>query len=330
MVDTSLVPFADNEKLWECLDDALAQWGLEGALLDGPMEGGRIGGKQYGLCPSWSLTTFATVAYQEEGWDYDQFLEYLEGADGLEMLFEYQNQEGFLREFLCRSPEESLFIDPEAGRAYFDTERFTEAVSLANRLAGETGRMNSSEMAERIRSGSCLGEFVGLVNAGDTAYYDMKLGDQINYIGLPGKDGSCHYINFDDPIAVRATASSGEKEAALAFLEHLLGKKTQRNLVAYINFSVRQDVFLEQLDDMPEELKYYKDGAEVTIPVDKERARERLLSLYEKAVPRPAMPQEIGQVLEEGLQECFHGSKSVEEVAGILQNRVQLYLDERK
>lgn len=330
LVDTSLAPFADNEKLWECLEDALAQWGMEDALLAGPLEGGKIGGKQYGLCLSWSLRTFASVSYQEESWDYEQFLGYLENAESLEMLFEYQNQEGFLREFLCRSPEESIFIDPEAGRAYFDTERFTAAVELANRLAGEMGQMDSSEMAERIRSGSCLGEFVGLVNAEDIAYYDAKLGDQINYVGLPGKEGSCHYIIADDPVAVRATASMEEKEAALSFLKYLLGKQAQKNLVKHFYFSVRQDVFQEQLDGMPEELVHYRDGAYVTIPVDKEQAKERLLSIYEKAVPYPAMPQEIGQVLEEELSECFHGTRSVEEVAGILQNRVQLYLDERK
>lgn len=330
LVDTSLVPFADNEKLWECLDDALARWGLDDVLLDGPLEGGKIGGKQYGVSFSWALSTFASVGYQEESWDYGQFLEYLEGAEGLEMLFDYQNQEGFLREFLCRSPEESYFIDPAAGKVYFDTERFTDAVELANRLAGERERMDSSEMAEWVRSGKCLGEAVALASAKDIAYYDAKLGDQVNYVGYPGKEGSCHYILSDKPLAVRATASGEEKEAALAFLKELLGKNAQRSLVKDFYFSVRQDIFLEQLDDMPEEWEGYIDGAPITIPVDKEQAKERVLSLYEKAVPYPSMPQEIGQVLEEELSECFQGAKSVEEVAGILQNRVQLYLDERK
>lgn len=330
LVDTSLVPFADNEKLWECLDDALARWGLDDVLLDGSLEGGKIGGKQYGVSFSWALSTFASVGYQEESWDYGQFLEYLEGAEGLEMLFDYQNQEGFLREFLCRSPEESYFIDPAAGKAYFDTERFADTVELANRLAGERERMDSSEMAEWVRSGKCLGEAVALASAKDIAYYDAKLGDQVNYVGYPGKEGSCHYILSDKPLAVRATASGEEKEAALAFLKELLGKNAQRSLVKDFYFSVRQDIFLEQLDDMPEEWEGYIDGAPITIPVDKEQAKERVLSLYEKAVPYPSMPQEIGQVLEEELSECFQGAKSVEEVAGILQNRVQLYLDERK
>ena len=203
-------------------------------------------------------------------------------------------------------------------------------MELADRLAGEMGQMDSSEMAERIRSGNCLGEFVSLTNAEEIAYYDTKLGDQVNYVGLPGKEGSCHYIVSDEPLAVRATASGEEKETALSFLKYLLGKRAQKNLAKLYYFSVRQDVFLEQLDTMPEELVRYMDGAEVTIPVDKEQAKERLLSLYEKAVPRPPMPQEVGQILEEGLTECFHGTKSVEEVAGILQNRVRLYLDERK
>ncbi len=330
LVDTSLVSFKDNESLWECLDEPLEKWEVKDKLLENTLQGGQIDGRQYGLSFSWSITTFASVSYQEESWNYEQFLDHIRNAADLEMLFEYQAPEGALREFLCRSLEESYLIDPEAGKAYFDTERFSDAVALMKRLAGEREPVDSSESAELVRSGKALGEFVALTSASEIAYYDTKFGERLNYVGLPGKAGSCHYIASGDPLAVRATASGEEKEAVLAFLKQLLGKDAQSELVRDYGFSIRRDVLMNQLENMSEELVYIIDGAQVRIPVDKERAKERLLSLYEKAVPEPSLPAEIYQVFTEELSQCFRGSKTVEEAAEVLQNRVQLYLDERK
>lgn len=330
LIDTNLISLADNEELWECLDDALAEWGLRDVLLENTLQGGQINGRQYGLSFSWQLISFATTSYQKESWNYEEFLTYIKENPGLEMLYYDQSPINFMSWFLSRDLSESYFIDESADAAYFDTERFTGAISLAKRLTTENAPMGEDEQIARIRQGRCLGEFVYLTSADMTAYYDARLGENINYIGFPGAGGSCHYINTNAPVAIRNTASEAQKEAALLFLKELLAADIQRDLVSEFGFSVRRDVFEEQLADVKEEVTYIMNGEELVLPVDTAATRERLLSLYENAMPFPDMPAGISDALFEELYACFYENRDAEEIGTILQNRVMLYLKERE
>lgn len=330
LIDTNLISFADNGELWECLDSAMAGWNLEDVLLKKTLSGGQIDGKQYGLSFYWQLISFATVSYRDESWNYESFLKYLNENNNLDMLYEEQSPEGFMTWFLSRGLDESLFLDAEAGKAYFDSEQFAEAAALARRLAAERQRADDMEQVERIRQGSCLGEFVYLYYASAIAYYDARLGEAVNYVGFPGRDGSCHYISMEAPVVIRKTASDKEKDAALLFLRGLLEKDVQADLVKKFGFSVRKDVFEEQLKNVEDEVTYIIEGEKVLLSVDKEHIKDRIFSLYDKAEPYPSMPDGIGSALAEELQEYFHGVKRPEEVQKVLQNRVQLYLNERK
>lgn len=102
----------------------------------------------------------------------------------------------------------------------------------------------------------------------------------------------------------------------------------QKEQTEAFGFSVRTDVFEEQLAHPREEAYYTVDGETITIPVDAVRAKEIMLTLYEQAVPYPSMPGSIRDVMEEELLSCLEGNKSAVEAGKVLQNRVQLYLDE--
>lgn len=330
LVDTALLSLADNTDLWECLDDTLTEWGLDDVLLENTLQSGQIDGRQYGLAFSWQLISFATASYQEESWNYEEFLTYIKGNPNLAILYPDQSPINFMTWFLSRDLSESYLIDEAAGTAYFDTERFTDAIALAKKLAVETTPADAAEQIAQIRQGSCLGEFVYLTSADTTAYYDARLGESIHYIGFPGTDGSCHYILTSSPLAVRSTASNAQKEAALLFLKELLTAETQKEFVSEFAFSVRRDVFEEQLDNIKEEVSYIINGEELILPVDAAATRERLLSLFENALPFPDMPAGISDALYEELYACFYENRDAGEVGNILQNRIMLYLKEHE
>ena len=146
-------------------------------------------------------------------------------------------------------------------------------------------------------------------------------------MGFPGKEGSCHFIRTMDPLAVRSSASEEEKQVAFWFLSEMLGEEAQRNLSR--NYSVREDVFLEQLEEPENKTLYRVGGESFTVTADWEAAKAKLLSIYEKCIPQPIMPEGMEVAISDELWECFYGTKSIEEVGKTLQNRVQLYLDEQ-
>lgn len=327
LVDTALVPFLDNESLWECLDEELAQSGLTEELLEKPMQAGKINERQYGIVSKWQMLTFATTVYSESSWDYDTFFEWLTNHPKVQMLYGEQSPSNFMNLFFMRSLQDNYFINMDEKKAYFDMEQFEEAVLLAGRLAAKRPSGTQSEQILRVREGSCLGEPVYLLQPESIAYYDAMFGEKVNYIGFPGADGSCHYIRTANPLVIRATAAPEQKEGAFLFLQGLLEYEEQKKLVEGTEFSMRRDVFEEQLAGLDDEIEYSVDGEQLSIPVDAKTVREKVLALYENSVPYLSLPESIGALLEEELESCFSGQKSAGEAGKVIQNRIQLYLD---
>ena len=108
----------------------------------------------------------------------------------------------------------------------------------------------------------------------------------------------------------------------------LLDTESQRSL-GTSGFSVREDIFMEQLKEPAQRSQYVIGGETFTVSADWTTVKEELLALYEKCVPYPVMPDAVEAAISEELRECFYGSKSIPQVGEILQNRIQLYLDER-
>lgn len=328
LVDTNVIDFVSNRKLWENLEGKLTEWKLQDQLLDKPMMGGLIDGEQYGLVFSWDIISFLTNCYEEENWDYESFLKYIKNNDSLQKIFPEQTPQNFMELFLLRSLDDSLFVDTAGVNAYFDTGIFLSAAELAKGLETDELPEERSDQIPKIRAGNYLGDIAYLNCPDQIAYYREIYGEHVNFIGFPGREGSCHFIRTADPVAVRSSASEEEKQVAFWFLSGLLDTESQRSL-GTSGFSVREDIFMEQLKEPAQRSQYVIGGETFTVSADWTTVKEELLALYEKCVPYPVMPDAVEAAISEELRECFYGSKSIPQVGEILQNRIQLYLDER-
>lgn len=331
LVDTDMLSFELYTELWEDLGERLAGAGLSNALLEKVMAAGQISGRQYGIVPNWQMITFVSAVCQEESWDYQGFKDYVTANPQLRMIHREQTPASFMQEFFLQDLKNSSFVDWDAGQAYFDSPEFSEILALSERYAVERlVPTTRSEVISMMREGSCLGEVAYILGPESLAYYDAMLGEGANYIGFPGPDGSRNYISAASPLTIRASATEEQKQGAFLFLELLLEYQTQKDMVAGSRvFSVRQDVFEEQLENMDEEVTYTVDGEPLTIDVDAEDIKWKLLDLYEDSVPYPSLPPGLREVVSEELQSFFSGQKSAKDVCAVLQNRVQLYLNER-
>ncbi len=329
LVDTQYVDFAENVKLWECLDEELAEAGEENVLIDKIEEFCQIDGKQYGVVTEWGISTFAGLTGGLTEWNQEQFGEYLKKHPEIRRIFAGQSPVFFLELFYFQSMEKCPFWNIETDEIYFETAEFKQLLETAGRLAGELPKEGRSEEIERIRTGEALGEMVYLNGAETLSYYNAILGDEVQYIGFPGKEGSEHYIMASAPITIRNSATEKQKQAAVLFLEHLISYEAQKAAAEEVGaLSVRKDVFEESLNNLPEETMWIIDGEDFKFTVDKERVSEQFMSLYEKAVPNPSLPAEVENILEEELQSYFEGQKTAEQVCSVLQKRMQLYLYE--
>ncbi len=148
-------------------------------------------------------------------------------------------------------------------------------------------------------------------------------------------DSGCHVVSY--PLYTMAVnANSPNKEGAWEFIAFLLGEEIQYREEAYL-----PPVHRESFDKWLEwELWWlteprFEDNGKGCIPVyHGENTSDEKVEAYKKAIedarPLPMRTAPILAIIQEEAKDYFNGSKSAEEVSLVINNRVQLYLDERK
>lgn len=171
-------------------------------------------------------------------------------------------------------------------------------------------------------------------------------GGKIKYIGYPGGSGGSSFMSY----LVLAIPSGGlNKDAAWEFISFVLSGKAQRSLLEknalLTAFPVNKAVFDEYARSAAEKsVTEDSDGNISELPKASVFAGGELVSVY-------ALPQEeidevlrlissinsvskidysVFEVIDEEAQIYFAGRRSAAEAAGIIQERITLYVNERR
>ena len=338
LIDTSLTGFHQHSELWEPLDDMMAQTQLEDQLIPQVMELGKIDDTLYGIISGWTIKTVVSTSVDMDDWDYRSFMQYIEGHPELTSLYNEQTSWRFISTFFIHSLEDNYLIDMEDRIPRFDSDDFRQLLRYAGELADEKKAIGSqAEMISALREGTMLCCELNLYKPEELSLWRAQLGNSMKYIGYPGQNGSQHYIcSSAEPLAIRNTASEEEKEIARLFLQSVLSYESQSAVSHFRNFfvgmSVRRDVFVEQLEGMPD-VTYFVEPLTskepIEIMVDKEMDTKEFLALMEQAVPYPYFPGELYLIMIDELDSYFSGVLTEEQVINNMENRVRIYLAEQ-
>ncbi len=164
-------------------------------------------------------------------------------------------------------------------------------------------------------------------------------GEPVTFIGYPGAGGNGSVIKPGAEYAI--LDNSPNKDGAWAFLRNFYTEEYQDNIndSAVSEFPVRLsslEILAENakkgrysaLEREYEELKWNLFGKEITIGVNTDEDNQRVYDLIEAAVGIMENDAYIYNIITEQSSAYFSGQKSAEEVAEIIQNRVQNYIDE--
>ncbi len=307
-------------------------------------------GKLYGIMPSFGIRTLAGKVAdvgERSGWTAEGMMELLDSKGrGVELL-PYADK-GTALWLLCRGSLETL-LDWEKGTCAFTGGEFEKLLEYANRFPDLSGQSGGGDglvlQMEKVRDGRQL--LLECVIASVELYqiYEQGMGGAVNFIGYPTAEGGGHWI-APKGTAVAMHAASEKKEGVWEFIRFCLSEEKQRKLEA-INgdgFPVRKAALEELLQkEMDEE--YYEDrngnrkrrpkstwaveGMEMDVYAATREQVEKLRGLIGTAQMEPGIDSVLLGIIYEEAQAYFRGSKSPGEVAMVVQNRVQTYLDER-
>lgn len=163
------------------------------------------------------------------------------------------------------------------------------------------------------------------------------------FIGFPREEGNGIYVMSS---CFYVSSLTKQREGCKAFLDFLLSEEAQKS---YVEFRWRDElggefqspglaVRLSALEHSIQLKKQEKISGETLtvegIPYFRkgfgEEQEEAFRFLLENARPANWRVQEIEGIVYEELVPYFAGQRTAEEAAGLLHNRVQLYLDENK
>ncbi len=289
----------------------------------------RQGGRIYGVNPEMTV------------WDYKMAVEVLEGleAPDIETLADAllalkgegvyckgYDSARLLRMFLQGTESFWGMVDWESGSCEFNTPLFGKLLEAAKRY-DDNGRKNTESIAvERVL-------YSVLHLEGQARLMEKEMEEKVTQ-GILFDDGSHAACSWEDVLCINA--NSLHKEGAWEFIHFLISEEAQSSDFRELSFPPvhrkAYDVWEQWLLD--NYTNVYREGYDIIrayngIPLTDEMLvefRERI----EGARPLPIRNEPLLNIILEEAEDYFNGYKNAEEISGVINKRVQLYLDERK
>lgn len=306
-----------------------------------------VDSKLYSLVPSYSINTLVAKASEvgkERGWTVQEVKELLASKpEGTQLLLNV-SRDDMLQ--YCFSMAGSQFIDWEKGTCNFNSDGFIEMLEF---IATFPEEVDWDAMPDNFwdnydamwREGKVIAT---VSNIGDLRNFNNMeqgtFGGELTMIGFPSSDGDGSVIWPNLRFAL--SAKSKNSEGAWEFLRTFLTDEYQESVEYGFPLSVKLlDEKVQQamerpyyMDENNKKVEYdetaYINGVEIPIaPITKERADEIVAQLYSFTQVYRSDDTLLNIVREEA-GPFFAGQKKAQEVAPIIQSRVQLYVNENR
>ncbi len=316
--------------------------------VDSAMKAYELDGKLYAImrCFGLSAVVGKTADVGERtSWTLDDVFALMESKGKDVELFEYTTKYNALQMMLQANGD--MFVD-ENGTCNFQSGEFIKILEFANQFPKEVQYdPNAPSDIEKIRDGKLLLLKEEVTSVQQYQLYEAKFGEPINIIGYPtsGKSG---IMLTPNGTTAAMNVNSKNKEGVWEFFQFLMTEERQENLQsANAGFPILRSALEKQFEkDM--KVEYYEDtdgtqkekpkgvwtsGVSGEVTVDVYAATQEQVDMIKQMIETAGNAEIDSKMLEiimEEAQSYFDGQKSAEDVAALIQNRMQIYISEKR
>lgn len=237
-----------------------------------------------------------------------------------------------LYDFCLQNLENCEFIDYQSKKCNFKTDLFYRFLRFCweNGENWETNHyLSREEMWQEMLDGEAFLYYCG----GTLVDYSASrngLGDQYCTIGYPSADKNSSLVHAYRGMAINKLSKN--KEVATDFLLSLINEENQ---VHYTTNWINRDVLTAHVRDQSgtKEGPYFQVNRYLSIPLEGREDGSSYLDEYMELMDSGeslSVQYSIQNIILEEVMAYFAGDKSEYEVADIIQNRIQNYLNEQK
>lgn len=308
-------------------------------------------GKLYAIIPWFGINTLvgkASDVGDKRTWTVDDMIKLIDSKPADTQILDYNTKNSVLQLLCSMNMEE--FVDEETGACDFTGEEFKRIMEFSNRFPKEISEEPDSSQFDRIRNGQLLLMEENLTSVQQFQIYEHIFGEEINVIGYPTINDYGSIIKSNGTTA-GMNVNSKNKEGAWEFLKFNLTKERQENIQSANGGFPTMKAALEKQFAKDMEAEYYEDtdgtqkekskstwtygsGTDnVTVDVyaaSKEQV-DRVREIIERSVGLDGTEsEEMLSIISEEAQSYFEGQKSADDVAALIQNRLQTYINETR
>ncbi len=303
--------------------------------------------KLYYVIPSFNVGTAVikkTMFGDSKGWTMDDMLGVANGLPEGSRLFDQETTKTQFMSYII-SYCGSDFIDVTTGKCKFDSEEFIKILEFAQTLPTEVDDSIYDDgnfwknYESQYREGRTVVMPTGIYSLSDMNYsLNGYFGGDFSFVGFPNENSNGSVINVYDSYVI--SSRSPNKEGAWEFLRYYLTDECQESL--RWGLPISKEYFLVKaqeatqlpyyLDQDGNKVEYqdsfYMNGESIELPPMTQEQVDSIVSFIE-SVDRPYYNnEEVTKIIFEEIEAYFSGQKDVKEIAGNIQNRVQLYVNE--
>lgn len=304
-------------------------------------------GKLYSLFPGFVVYTVAgktSDVGSQEGWTLEDLERVMASKPEGTEAFPEATRESML--FYSIEMSGSQFIDWESGKCNFNSEGFISLLEFMKSFP-ETLPEDYYDDPARGNYDSWFREGKVLLNRMvlDSFYsynYTKKgmFGEDITLIGFPGESGMGSVLSVDMQLAM--SSRSKNKDGVWEFFRYFLMDEYQGNLnygwpismkhVDALAKKAMERPFYEDENGNKVEYDdyYYINGVEIPISPMTQEEVDEVVGFLQSVEEHFSNSQELINIITEEAAPYFAGQKNVNEVADIIQNRVQIYVNENR
>ena len=321
-------------------------------FLESVIEGYTFDGSLVCIPSTFNLMTIAAKTSDvgaEMGWTIEEMMAYAK-ENPKAVLFDGTTKSSMLYTILNYS--QGSYVDWSNGECKFDSAEFKQLLEFVNSFPTEYDWQSDDRSTPvKIQAGEILLDEVYIYELNSIQEYEAKFNEPVTFIGYPNPDGTSGcYMTGSDMYGIGS--KSDNKEGAWEFIESYLvnapdsmfswglytnkqfleEKIAEETKVEYLLDENGEQVLDENGDPIPmggmSSVGYGDWEYTYHIPTEEEVAQ--LMELIAVAQPSYGSDQEISQIIQEECEAYFQGQKSVDDVAGIIQSRVQIYVNENR
>lgn len=306
-----------------------------------------VDGKLYYVIPSFSVQTMigkSAVVGDRTSWTMAEMMELKNSLpEGTSMIGE-MTRSGFFQTAMqfCGSD----FVDVSTGKCNFDSQNFISMMEYAKTLPEELGEDYYGEdywdnYESQYRDERTILNRLNISNIRDINYsVNGYFGEDVSYIGFPTENGKGSFAMANECYAI--SSKSRNTDAAWEFLRYYLTDEYQSTIEWGLPtqkkyFDANAEKGKERpwyTDEEGNKIEYddtfYMNGEEIILdPLSQEQIDE-VVSFILSIDKCYYYNESIINIVNEEMDAFFTGQKSAQEVAKIIQNRAQIYVDENR